>query len=350
MFGSSAALGKSSQPCRASPRKTSSETWARRVLDRVRVGFCFSRTYASHDPTGEVRVPIADTPAARRTSRAKGIRFDRLALLRCHGPKNGSPIDTRIWPCGALFMNAMKTGVCVAITVAVGGCTTSEPVYRLIVEDATLSSGSTNAHPPTAGAPSWCTDGSEPAFSAIARTRSAHGRTTERSGTLTPSWNETVMVAAQSDFSAGIRVDIVGACKNGEVHVGAARVLPGPNVFQGMSLVVKGFGGAQELQLRWQLLHPIDVPGGYYYDGGYWDDVSSPAADPSSSDSTGSADDQATCDSSGDCYDTTPSTDGTTDAESGSTDSGSSDSADSDSSSADSGSADSSSSDSSSCP
>jgi len=220
----------------------------------------------------------------------------------------------------------MKTQACFfALCLAVVGCDASEPapggsaVYRLVVEGAALTRGPANAQTTGASSATWCADGAIPDLAARLRTQGAVGQTTEATGTLTPSWNESVLIGARNDFAAGVRVDIVATCQNGAVDVGAARILPGPNAFDGRSFTVRGFGGGSELRLRWQPLQPASGSGSYYYQGAYYEDaITDPVYVDGSSSSNGARanGDATTCDGEGDCSTSssiTVASDGTTD-------------------------------------
>jgi len=236
----------------------------------------------------------------------------------------------------------------IAAAASLVGCFSSDPPYDLVIETATIASG------PSATT-AWCKDGSIPAISVVARTQFTNGTTSTSPTSLSPIWDEGILVAYASDFNRGVRIDVNGQCPEGTVHIGAARVVPGSNVYAGRALVVHGLGGASEIRLRWQPLRAasdgsgggVYFEGGYYVDDdvGYYDESGDYVSTDPSSDSSDTSSDSATCDTSDTCYDDSSSVDTSSD-DSSSSDSSSSDS--SDTSSSDSSSSDSSSSDSSS--
>lgn len=243
----------------------------------------------------------------------------------------------------------VRAFLAIATTVGLVGCFSSDPPYDLVIEGATIATG------PSATT-TWCKDGSIPAISVIARTQYTNGTTSTSPSSLSPIWDEGILVAYASDFNRGVRIDVNGQCPEGTVHIGAARVVPGSNVYAGRALVVHGLGGATGIRLRWQPLRAasggsggaVYFEGGYYVgdDVGYYDDSGDYVSTDPGTDTSGTSSDNATCDASDTCYDSSSSVDTSTD--SSSSDSSSSDS--SDTSSSDSSSSDSSSSDSSSTP
>ena len=162
-----------------------------------------------------------------------------------------------------MFRDTLRAPLVVAAALALSGCTTSEaPVYRMVVESATLDASAT------------CADGSLPSALFAVHTDRHAGKSAPAEASLAPTWNEGVLTAFAPEWARGIGFEVAATCPEGDIVVGGARVRPGRDAFRGRTIVMGPFAALTEVRVHWERLVPVSSSGGggIYFDGGYYED------------------------------------------------------------------------------